>query len=262
MTATKHIAAPRTNPPAADLEALRTALPLTDPDRHDLEDPRAEAAFAALAAAHPERVTPAGRPAAVKRSRATTPTGRTIQADAVMTSQLRTRLTEITGRDIAEVRITKYHTDSTSFWTVMCLGPRRREVPLPKGGPQETSSMLRTAFPDARWSLPQDYDTTAGTLTEHRSRMPAPLAPTPRQTNHDKAAAAARTSPGTWFPLQTYSSVRSVIAAAHRVRTGYEAPAYTPTDDAHFEARREPLDHGAWRLWIRYVNMPAAGESS
>lgn len=45
--------------PASDAQIaeLRSHLPLTDPDRHSL-DYDADAAFAALAAAHPEAVTP------------------------------------------------------------------------------------------------------------------------------------------------------------------------------------------------------------
>ncbi|WP_406168973.1 hypothetical protein [Streptomyces sp. NBC_00996] len=38
---------------------LHDALPLDDPDRHALEAPALEDAFACLAAAHPEAVTPA-----------------------------------------------------------------------------------------------------------------------------------------------------------------------------------------------------------
>ena len=46
-------------------ERVRAALPVTNPDRHDLENPATEAAFARLAITHPDRVTPAdgGQPA-------------------------------------------------------------------------------------------------------------------------------------------------------------------------------------------------------
>ncbi|WP_155054532.1 hypothetical protein [Streptomyces blattellae] len=80
MTATMHIAR-RTTPPGplaslreswaafrlrhsrrvqtAYFQRLHDALPLDDPDRHDLEDPAVEHAFARLAADHPDTVTPA-----------------------------------------------------------------------------------------------------------------------------------------------------------------------------------------------------------
>lgn len=84
MTATAHIAAPHHNPLAAlagwlsshlhrrprpaaavpvaefvqalDVEALRLSLPLDDPDRHALENPAVEDAFAHLAIDHPYEV--------------------------------------------------------------------------------------------------------------------------------------------------------------------------------------------------------------
>lgn len=43
----------------ATFQQLHDALPLDDPDRHDLEAPALEAAFTALAVDHPESVTPA-----------------------------------------------------------------------------------------------------------------------------------------------------------------------------------------------------------
>ncbi|NUR04354.1 MAG: hypothetical protein HOY79_49975 [Streptomyces sp.] len=42
--------------PPADVEALRLSLPLNDPDRHALEAPALEDAFAHLAADHPAQV--------------------------------------------------------------------------------------------------------------------------------------------------------------------------------------------------------------
>ena len=42
--------------PAVDVEALRLSLPLNDPDRHTLEAPVLEDAFAHLAADHPVQV--------------------------------------------------------------------------------------------------------------------------------------------------------------------------------------------------------------
>jgi hypothetical protein len=50
---------------ATYFERLRTSLPVLDPNRHALENPAVEDAFARLAIAHPDRVTPAdGGPAA------------------------------------------------------------------------------------------------------------------------------------------------------------------------------------------------------
>lgn len=44
---------------AATFQRIHDALPLDDPDRHALDAPAMEAAFALLAADHPEAVTPA-----------------------------------------------------------------------------------------------------------------------------------------------------------------------------------------------------------
>lgn len=44
---------------AAEFQRLHDALPLTAPERHDLDAPALEAAFARLAVDHPDRVTPA-----------------------------------------------------------------------------------------------------------------------------------------------------------------------------------------------------------
>ncbi|WP_327377956.1 hypothetical protein OG393_30765 [Streptomyces sp. NBC_01216] len=53
-------------------EHLRTSLPVTDPDRHALESPALEDAFAHLAIEHPDLVTPAdGGPAARQADRET-----------------------------------------------------------------------------------------------------------------------------------------------------------------------------------------------
>ncbi|WP_435610931.1 hypothetical protein [Streptomyces sp. C10-9-1] len=86
MTATAHLARRSSHHPVRALlttlllprsrrvqaryfERLRTTLPLTDPDRHDLESPAAEAAFARLAVDHPDKVTPAsGDQAAADRT--------------------------------------------------------------------------------------------------------------------------------------------------------------------------------------------------
>ncbi|MFF9097615.1 hypothetical protein ACF1AX_31395 [Streptomyces sp. NPDC014802] len=55
---------------AAYFERLHDSLPLDDPDRHALEPAALEAAFAQLAADHPETVTPAdGGPTARDRDR-------------------------------------------------------------------------------------------------------------------------------------------------------------------------------------------------
>ncbi|MGW7355144.1 hypothetical protein ACWGI0_00235 [Streptomyces sp. NPDC054802] len=44
---------------AGYFERLRTSLPVLDPDRHALESPAVEDAFAHMAIAHPDKVTPA-----------------------------------------------------------------------------------------------------------------------------------------------------------------------------------------------------------
>jgi hypothetical protein len=46
-----------TAPRDVDLTALHDALPLSDPDRHDLENPALEAAFRHQAADHADAIT-------------------------------------------------------------------------------------------------------------------------------------------------------------------------------------------------------------
>ncbi|MFK0172662.1 hypothetical protein ACIQU5_28085 [Streptomyces sp. NPDC090306] len=55
---TTTIAAPQHHTDDAMFQALHDALPLDDADRHDMNPPALDAAFTALAADHPDRVTP------------------------------------------------------------------------------------------------------------------------------------------------------------------------------------------------------------
>lgn len=110
-----------------------------------------------------------------------TATGTTM-ADPATRDRLRGQLRELTGRVLAEVRITRVSWPEGLRWVAMVLAvngkapARRREVPLAEGGQHhEIAILLRDAFPHADWSHAQDYDVTTGTLREHAVRLPACL---------------------------------------------------------------------------------------
>lgn len=84
------------------------------------------------------------------------------------------QLRDITGRDVAEVRITPALYGGGTVWCAMAIGSNRREIPLP-GSAREIAGLIRAAFPSAQWDRAQDYDVTAGTLTEHSMVMPGCL---------------------------------------------------------------------------------------
>lgn len=98
-----------------------------------------------------------------------------MQASPALQQLLLTRLTHVTHRGVAEIRITPYRHGVRRFWCVMALGHDRREIPLPQGGAQRISRVLRAAFPEAAWSSAQDYDAATGVLTEHVPAIPACL---------------------------------------------------------------------------------------
>lgn len=83
-------------------------------------------------------------------------------------------LRRLTGRELAEVRVTPARYGGGTVWCVMALGHDRREVPLP-GLARPIADLLRDAFPTARWGVALDYDVTTGVLTEHVTRLPACL---------------------------------------------------------------------------------------
>src|SRR3546814_721906 len=83
---------------------------------------------------------------------------------------------------LAEVRVTCVRWDDGLRWCVVTFavdprGPaRRREVPVPEGRDHhDIATLLRNAFPDARWDIAQDYDVTFGVLTEHITLVPGAL---------------------------------------------------------------------------------------
>lgn len=94
---------------------------------------------------------------------------------------LRADLRALTGRDLAEVRITPARYGDGTVWCVMALVTDadahrgRREVPLPKGAHHTIAARLRMAFPDADWTRAQDYFPAVGLLREHLVRLPACL---------------------------------------------------------------------------------------
>ncbi|MGW6911488.1 hypothetical protein [Streptomyces sp. NPDC054940] len=106
-------------------------------------------------------------------------------ADAVTRDRLRGQLRELTGRVLAEVRITRVRWPEGLRWVAMALADhrpyaraatRRREVPLAEGAlHHDIAILLRDAFPHADWSVAQDYDVTTGVLREHVVRLPACL---------------------------------------------------------------------------------------
>ncbi|MGW0993482.1 hypothetical protein ACWD5V_09260 [Streptomyces sp. NPDC002523] len=92
---------------------------------------------------------------------------------------LRDNLWRITGRNIAEVRITRVRWDDGLRWCALALtvDPQppfgHREVPLPDGSQhREIALLLRDAFPHANWARAQDYDVETGALREHVTPMP------------------------------------------------------------------------------------------
>lgn len=101
-------------------------------------------------------------------------------ATARQRDRLRRTLLDITGQELVEVRITRPRwNDDNLHWVAMALtagrqpGAAPREVPLTEGGHhRRIGLLLRAAFPHADWSVAQDYDVTAGALTEHVTAMP------------------------------------------------------------------------------------------
>lgn len=92
---------------------------------------------------------------------------------------LRDSLRRITGRDVAEVRITRVRWEDGLRWCSMVLTVDRqppfghREVPLAEGHQHHTIALLlRDAFPHANWATAQDYDVETGSLHEHIVRLP------------------------------------------------------------------------------------------
>lgn len=107
---------------------------------------------------------------------------RTQRLDDAAREHLRERLRVITGRVLAEVRITSVRWDDGLRWCVTPLAvdrrspARRREVPVPQGRDHhDIATLLCNAFPDAGWDVAQDYDVTFGVLTEHITLIPSVL---------------------------------------------------------------------------------------
>lgn len=144
-------------------EELRQALPLDDPDRHALENPSAESAFARLAADNPDRVSP----------RATGNHACTHTLDSIRAHDLNITLRRAAGSPVREYRITPQQWEQRTVFCVMAIGWSWREIPLPKGAAQAISVTLREAFPDALWSRAQNYTTANATLREHTPPVPS-----------------------------------------------------------------------------------------
>jgi len=109
-------------------------------------------------------------------------TATAITATTVTRDRLRSRLREITGRVLAEVRVTRVQWTDGPRWCVLALTVEKRppfghrEVPLADSNQHEgIAELLKATFPDADWDTAQDYDVTTGALTEHVVRPPASL---------------------------------------------------------------------------------------
>ncbi|MFJ1653452.1 hypothetical protein ACIOC2_19095 [Streptomyces sp. NPDC088337] len=99
--------------------------------------------------------------------------------------QVRAQLLAITGRALTEVRVTRVHWPDGPRWVALALvkyqpyptaPARRREIPLAEGSQHyDIALLLSQTFPDADWSLAQDYDVNAGVLRPHTVRLPACL---------------------------------------------------------------------------------------
>ncbi|MFF9238437.1 hypothetical protein ACF1AY_16095 [Streptomyces sp. NPDC014776] len=106
----------------------------------------------------------------------------TFTLDTVRRTAVRDELRRITGRQLAEVRITRVRWDNGLRWVALALtvDPRAqhryREVPLADGSQHKRiARLLRDTFPHANWAVAQDYNVTTGVLSEHIVRVPACL---------------------------------------------------------------------------------------
>jgi hypothetical protein len=91
---------------------------------------------------------------------------------------LRDSLRRITGRHLAEVRITCVRWEDGLRWVALALTIDRqppfghREVPLNGDQHRKITRLLRDAFPLATWDRAQDYDVETGILREHVPQLP------------------------------------------------------------------------------------------
>ncbi|MFF7966703.1 hypothetical protein ACFZC3_15215 [Streptomyces sp. NPDC007903] len=96
-------------------------------------------------------------------------------ADERTRTRLDRQLGDIAGAALSEVRITPALYGDGTVWCAMALDLDGREVPL-AGRTREVASLLREAFPGARWNRAQDYDVASGKLRKHVIELPAALA--------------------------------------------------------------------------------------
>ncbi|MFB7596936.1 hypothetical protein [Streptomyces sp. NPDC056160] len=112
----------------------------------------------------------------------------TAQSDGCFEAGKRTRdrlarkLRSITGRDATEVRVTRVRWSESLRWVALVLVADadaqngRREIPLADGSQhRQIAVLIHEAFPQANWSIAQDYDVADGTLREHLVHVPAYL---------------------------------------------------------------------------------------
>lgn len=101
---------------------------------------------------------------------------REFQASATTLAALHERLYVLLGRRVREVRITRVTWTDGKRWVAMVIGTNGKEVPIFDGGlHHQAAVVLRDAFPDADWSVAQDYDVATGILRQHVVRVPASL---------------------------------------------------------------------------------------
>lgn len=157
----------------------------------------------------------------------------------------------LVGRTVKEVRITRVRWSGGTRWAAMAIGAGGNEIPLYEHGrAYQAAIILRQAFPDADWSVAQDYDAATGVLSEHVVREPSAVRKRLPPPDHQHAAGQARTLPGQWVLAGGYSSRASAMAAAVQVRSGERLPAYLPA--GAFASRAELTQDGA-DLWVRYI---------
>ncbi|MFD4258182.1 hypothetical protein ACFWR9_11265 [Streptomyces sp. NPDC058534] len=98
------------------------------------------------------------------------------QADEAARRALDEQLYTLVGRPVREVRITRVRRNEGLRWVALVIGLNGKEVPLYDRGLHHTAAViLRAAFPDADWSVAQDYTVRTGSLTRRSTAMPAGL---------------------------------------------------------------------------------------
>lgn len=82
------------------------------------------------------------------------------------------RIYLLIGRSAKELRITRVNWSDGPRWVTTVFGLNGKEVPLwDRGLHLQAALVLKDAFPQADWSIAQNYDVTTGILHPH---LPVP----------------------------------------------------------------------------------------